>query len=121
MTRWVATALKDSALLRSTLSASSGHLLYYANLPTLATVLLSWFLSYKTETIHLINERITDSSKALTDETMGAITLLVTGQTCQGDYDEMGIHMRGLTQLVRKRGGLKHLGMGGILAGEVMW
>ena len=82
---------------------------------------LSQFLSLKTKTIRTINDRMMDTSKAVSDETLGAIALLVTGQTCQGDHNEMNIHMRGLSHLVGMRGGLENLGMTGLLAGEILW
>jgi len=116
-TIWTASALTDVALLHSTLCSTSGHLLRNANQPEL----LSVYLSHKAETIRIVNERMTDISKALTDETLGAIALLVTGQTCHGDYNEMNIHMRGLAKLIGMRGGLETLGMGGLLAGEILW
>jgi Fungal specific transcription factor domain len=119
--RWIAAAVTDEALLHSTLGSSGGHMLYYANLPTLSPSFLASFLSHKTETLRIINERVKDTSKILTDESLGAIALLITGQTCQGDYNEMSIHMRGLSHLVSMRGGLKTLGMSGLLTGEILW
>ena len=119
--RWLAAAVTDEALLHSTLASSGGHMLYYANLPALSPSFLASFLYHKTETIRIINGRAKDISKVLTDESLAAIALLVTGQTCQGDYNEMNIHMRGLLQLVGMRGGLESLGMSGLLAGEILW
>lgn len=58
---------------------------------------------------------------ALTDETLGAIALLISCETNQGNYYEMNINMKGLAYLVTLRGGLDALGMGGLLAGEVIW
>jgi hypothetical protein len=120
-TTWTATALTDVALLHSTLCSTSGHLLCNSNQPVESPRFLSDYLSHKAETIRVVNERMTSISKALTDETLGAIALLVTGQTCHGDYSEMNIHMRGLAMLVGMRGGLEALGMGGLLAGEILW
>jgi hypothetical protein len=119
--RWVAAAVTDVALFHSTLGSSGGHMLYYANLPALSPSFLASFLSHKTETLRIINERVKDTSKILTDESLGAIALLITGQTCQGDYNEMSIHMRGLSHLVSMRGGLETLGMSGLLTGEILW
>lgn len=79
------------------------------------------YLIHKIKTIKAINARLADTSKALTDETFGAITPLITAATSRGDYHEMNIHMRGLAHLVELRGGLNTLGMDGILPGEVIW
>lgn len=113
--------MTDVALFRSTLCSASGHLLGNTNHPTESPEFLSDYLSHKAETIRIVNERMTHISTALTDETLGAIALLVTGQTCHGDYDEMNIHMHGLAQLIGMRGGLRSLGMDGVLAGELLW
>jgi hypothetical protein len=118
---WIPAAMTDKALLHSTLASSSGHMLFYTNSPPISSSSLANFLYHKTETIRVINERMRNAADVLTDESLGAIALLITSQTCQGDYNEMNIHMRGLFQLVNMRGGLGNLGMSGLLAGEILW
>ncbi|KAE9374865.1 hypothetical protein N431DRAFT_438260 [Stipitochalara longipes BDJ] len=118
---WIPAAMTDEALLHSTLASSGGHMLFYTNLPSIPSSSLANYLYHKTETIRVINERLRNTTEVLTDESLGAIALLITSQTCQGDYNEMNIHMRGLSQLVNMRGGLGHLGMNGLLAGEILW
>jgi len=112
-------ALTDPALLHSILGATNGHLHFYAKVQTVS---ISDVLYHKMETMRMVNERLAlASSENLTDETLAAITFLITSQTRQGDYDEMKIHLGGLLQLVGLRGGLEKLGMGGLLAGEIRW
>lgn len=119
---WIPAAMTDEALLHSTLASSGGHILFYSNLPSISSSSLANFLYHKTETIRVINERIRNATTdVLTDESLGAIALLITSQTCQGDYNEMKIHMGGLFQLVNMRGGLGRLGMSRLLAGEILW
>ncbi|KAH8812126.1 hypothetical protein F5884DRAFT_898448 [Xylogone sp. PMI_703] len=120
---WVTSALRDDALLHSTLCSSGGFLHGNANLPSRDLQLLADYYLHKAQTIRLINERVggADLMLATSDETLGAIALLVTGQTVHGDFNEMMVHMRGMAKLVELRGGLDALGMGGLLAGELIW
>jgi hypothetical protein len=79
----------------------------------------SEYFTHKTETIRITNGRIPDLSQATTDETLGAIALLVTDQVVDGDYKKMAVHMQGLAKLVDIRRGLAALGINGLLAGEI--
>jgi len=117
-TRWIPMAIRDQALLHSTIFSAGGHL---ALLEGTFGSENSEYLTHKTETIRIINGRIPDLSQAMTDETLGAIALLVTDQVVDGDYEEMAVHMQGLAKLVDLRGGLPALGMDGLLAGEIQW
>jgi hypothetical protein len=111
-------AIRDPALLHSTICSAGGHL---ALLEGTFGPENSEYLTHKTETIRIVNGRMTDLSQATTDETLGAIALLVTDQVVDGDYREMAVHMQGLAKLVNLRGGLPALGMKGLLAGEIQW
>jgi hypothetical protein len=117
-TRWVSMAIRDPALLHSTICSAGGHL---ALLEGTHGPENFECLTHKTKTLRIVNGRMTDLSLATTDETLGAIALLVTDQVVDGDYIEMAVHMKGLAKLVSLRGGLAALGMNGLLAGEIQW
>jgi hypothetical protein len=116
--RWGPMAIRDPAPLHSTICSAGGHL---ALLEGTIGSDNSEYIGHKMETIRIVNERMTDISQATTDETLGAIALLVTDQTVDGDYEEMSVHMKGLAKLVNIRGGLPAMGMNGLLAGEIQW
>ncbi|RFU29346.1 hypothetical protein B7463_g6993, partial [Scytalidium lignicola] len=120
---WISSALHDDALLHSTLCSSGGFLHGNANKPSRDPQLLANYYQHKAEAMRLVNERVssTDLNLATSDGTLGAVALLVTGQTVHGDFNEMMAHMRGMARLVELRGGLSRLGMGGLLAGELIW
>lgn len=103
------------------LCSSNGHMRNFANMPIVS---ISDVLYHKTEAIRLVNQRMAEASKTLTDETLAAVCILVTVQKSLGECDEMKIHLRGLLQMVRIRGGLESLEGGhmrGLLIGEILW
>jgi hypothetical protein len=87
--------MTDVAMLHSTLFSAG---LFHASNTGVADNIelgLQEYLTHKIKTIKVINTRMADMSKALTDETLGAITLLITAITSRGDCHEINVHMKG--------------------------
>lgn len=127
---WARQILPDQVLLEATMVNAAVHL---DNLHRREPSPIS--LSHRGKTIRLVNEMLNSPETAACDSVIGAVTFMawsgVRGkpqilsvwntnrdrdlQNFNGDQAETSIHMNALVLLVRMRGGLEHLGFGGIL------
>ena len=81
-----------------------------------------------TETIYhatraatLVNERLADPSRALTNETIATVANMAAFESSNGSMSSMVIHMDGLEKMVRLRGGLHDGGFPTIVQRMVGW
>ncbi|KAL9118670.1 MAG: hypothetical protein Q9187_004783 [Circinaria calcarea] len=93
-------------------------------------------LSYRGETIRLINAKLRSLEQAISDSTIGAVALLSLGctklkgtllgqlngnQPIAADCTESDLHLNALQWMVKMRGGLEALGMNGVLHMLINW
>ncbi|KUJ13371.1 uncharacterized protein LY89DRAFT_721396 [Mollisia scopiformis] len=106
---WFHQALEDQLLLEATLHNAAVHLdgLYKRQASTQA-------LRHKANTIRLVNECL-KSPDGVSDSIIGAVVLMAWTANYNGNLPEMQLHLDGLARMVRIRGGLKTLGLGGLL------
>lgn len=67
-------------------------------------------LTNKAQTISMIKERLRSTEDALSNSTIGAISMLAAVERTHGNRKEMQIHESAIGQMVRMRGGLNLLG-----------
>jgi hypothetical protein len=63
---------------------------------------------FKTRVLALVNTRLKDPAKALDDQTIGALACLTSYEISSGSTEAM-MHLSGLSQIVRLRGGISSL------------
>jgi len=61
------------------------------------------------EALSIINRRIGDTHRGLSDSTIAAVALLVNRENLDGRYDVANVHMQGLHKMVKLRGGIQTL------------
>ena len=66
--------------------------------------------------ISLINESINDPEMRTSDETIVAVLHVLNSEIMGCDDRSMRVHQIGLHEMIRERGGLDRLGVGGQLA-----
>ncbi|KUJ22896.1 uncharacterized protein LY89DRAFT_729003 [Mollisia scopiformis] len=76
---------------------------------------------HATTTASLINEKLSDSSQALTDETIGTVANMAAYESSNGSMSSMVIHMDGLEKMVNLRGGLHEGGFSMIIQRIIGW
>ena len=64
---------------------------------------------YLSKTLVLLNERMSDSILSLQDSTIMAVMSLVATFSCLKEYRTAMIHIKGLGEMIRLRGGLDSL------------
>lgn len=69
----------------------------------------------------LINERLADSTKALSDETIATVANMAAHEASNGVVASMIVHMDGLEQMVRMRGGIEGGGFAMIVQRMIGW
>jgi hypothetical protein len=72
-------------------------------------------LGYKIKSIKILNEMLSDKSSATCNEAIAGVTYLLTNEWYWNNPDVVQRHMRGLKEMIRLRGGLENLGMGGFM------
>lgn len=61
------------------------------------------------QTLHLVSRRLSDYALQTSDETIGAVALIVIHNLLAGTSEHSNLHMNGLQQMVQARGGLDRL------------
>ena len=64
----------------------------------------------------MINDALADPKQQAADATIVSVLHLLNSEIMGCDDQTMTIHQQGLHQMIRKRGGLAHLGVDGELA-----
>ncbi|KAL2041304.1 hypothetical protein N7G274_005686 [Stereocaulon virgatum] len=113
---WIPYALQDPALFLATLSFAAVHLEVSSKNLTRARI-----LSYKMETIKVVNMNLQSSEDALSDSTIGAVAMLTALERISGSQEDLRIHMTALQRMVSMRGGLQRLGWEGVLHMFIAW
>lgn len=72
-------------------------------------------MAHKTQAIGLLNEHIWSGSSS-SDEVIAAHIQLILNEWYWGAGTDLGAHLRGLREMIRVRGGLRSLGLHGLIA-----
>ena len=78
-------------------------------------------LSLRHKAITSINDRLSEPNISTDDQTIAAVFCMSILESVYGDTSSYNIHMSGLEKMVRMRGGVESLGLGGLLARMVVW
>lgn len=80
-------------------------------------------LYLKSRALDEINKalRDSDSQRATRDAVVGAVMKMAAYEAIFGDTDVFSAHMKGLAKMVETRGGLRTLGLDGLLERMVVW
>ncbi|MCJ1314004.1 hypothetical protein MMC25_007684 [Agyrium rufum] len=73
------------------------------------------------ETIRLVQSQLTTGDPNLPDSTIAAVAVMALNEHISGNYVAMVMHMDALEKMVKLRGGLRALGMDGILHMLISW
>ncbi|CZR57003.1 uncharacterized protein PAC_06892 [Phialocephala subalpina] len=76
---------------------------------------------YFSESISSIRQNLDNPRQKTSDSTVATVACLANIENLNGTLENAIVHMNGLEQLVRLRGGLENLGMQGILRRRVLW
>jgi hypothetical protein len=71
--------------------------------------------------IHLITKRLQDPIESCSNSTIGIVASLVIYESANGALPSIEKHMRGLREMVRRRGGLEKAGFGMHLKRLIAW
>ncbi|PMD44826.1 hypothetical protein L207DRAFT_562146 [Hyaloscypha variabilis F] len=71
------------------------------------------------EAFRIINERLADVNGVLSDQTIGAVAMLVNKENLNGRYELSQVHMKGLETMIWKRGGI--LTLKGVFRRIITW
>jgi hypothetical protein len=69
-------------------------------------------LGYKTRSLHLLNETLSDPRLAISNETIGAVVIIIFTEWCWNSQQVVKQHMEGLVQILKLKGGVDELGPG---------
>ncbi|KAK2764417.1 hypothetical protein FQN54_009111 [Arachnomyces sp. PD_36] len=72
-------------------------------------------LNLKHETLSAVNQGMRDQNRMLSDQLIGAVAKMASYEAMFGDQETYEIHMAGVKRMVKLRGGLACLGLGGLL------
>ncbi|KAF8851154.1 hypothetical protein BDZ45DRAFT_601845 [Acephala macrosclerotiorum] len=81
----------------------------------------SSLLDLRQKAILGINESLSNSRATPDDTTIGAVFCMSILESMYGDATSYGVHMMGLQRMVEMRGGLKSLGLEGLLERMIVW
>lgn len=78
-------------------------------------------LALKAQAIRSINTAFSQDALRTTDALIGAVAKMASYEAMQGDRESYLVHMQGVRRMVTMRGGLRYLGLGGLLRRIVVW
>ncbi|KAF8859056.1 hypothetical protein BDZ45DRAFT_621439 [Acephala macrosclerotiorum] len=107
---WLGFAVKHAAFYYATLLTAAVHLNRRRKLKDPAALI--W---YKVHTIQLANEQMNHTQDAASDEMIMTALVLLYFNVGGANVDEYEIHLRGIDQMLKFRGGMKNLGMRGMV------
>lgn len=104
-TVWIPLAMSDAVFFQATTTYAAVHLdmLHGTRNQTKS-------LTKKAQTIRMIKERLRCNESALSNSTIGAISMLAALERTEGNLKELQIHESAIGKMVRLRGGLNLLG-----------
>ena len=109
---WVPALIRSRHAFLSTLCIASTHLDATNNRPTesIETIVL------RQEVIHLISRSLLNPLTRIDDFTIIALVQLICSEVVSGNEIHLQYHEDGMEKMVKERGGLERLGVGGELA-----
>ncbi len=72
-------------------------------------------MSHKAKAIEYLNEYLSSRSSTI-DEALAGVVHLITNEFFWGDTGDLHAHLRGLRELIKMRGGLRNLGLHGLIS-----
>ena len=72
-------------------------------------------MSHKGQAIRMLNDHLRSKSST-SDEAITAVIQLIMDEWYWGDTGDLRAHLRGLREMIRLRGGLRSLGLNGMVA-----
>jgi len=107
---WLPFALEHKPFFYATLLTAAVHLNRKRRFRDPSALL--WF---KTETIRSANEKMSNPGEACSDEMIMVALILLVFNVGGGNVEEFEIHLRGINEMVKLRGGKDNLGMNGMV------
>lgn len=104
---WSSFAISDQLVFHATMFSWGMHMRSRRSIPDPEEEMRT--LQHKVKAISLINDRLSDTSHAATDETVAAVAALTNIALVIDSYPEASKHMSGLWAIVQMRGGLSSL------------
>ncbi|KAL7784871.1 hypothetical protein V8C37DRAFT_413212 [Trichoderma ceciliae] len=114
MKHWVPLSIKDPLLLQIVLYTAVCFLKETGRVPKM----LVW--AYKGVVHRMLNEHLSSATKQTGDAAIMGAAQMVMDSWYWGTTEELRAHMAGLKTMIRMRGSLQDLGMGGFLAKTVL-
>lgn len=115
--RWFPLIMTESASFLVIVLIAASHYASINNSPSHAVDLLK----LKHETLASINRGMKDQQSMLSDQLIGAVAKMASYEAMFGNQETYEIHMAGVKHMVSLRGGLKSLGLGGLLGRMILW
>ncbi|MCJ1322626.1 hypothetical protein MMC15_007975 [Xylographa vitiligo] len=115
---WFVYALENDALLHATIFHQAMY--FYKALPEMRHD-YNEIWKHQTIAITLINQRLSNEIEATSDATIAAVACLASGENSFGTPESANVHMSGLEEMIKLRGGLQNLGMQGLLNKLIIW
>ncbi|KAJ8103444.1 fungal-specific transcription factor domain-containing protein [Lipomyces tetrasporus] len=116
---WLSYAMEDAALLYATLL----HASFFFSASGIAEeeMIMQTILLYRGQTIKALNGRLRLEKEQVKDTTVAAVACMLTYEVLNGDLSTAEIHVNGLMELLRRKGGVSSDEMGGVLHKLVSW
>lgn len=115
--RWFPLAMEEPSTMYAVLLMAASH--YCAVSPTSANLIDLLYL--KSRALNEINKALRDPKRATTDAVIGAVMKMAAYEAVFGDSAVFSAHMKGLSLMLKMRGGLGTLGLDGLLERMVVW
>jgi len=115
--RWFPLAMEEPSTMYAVLLMAASH--YCAVSPQSANLIDLLYL--KSRALTEINAALRDPKRATSDAVIGAVMKMAAYEAVFGDSAVFSAHMRGLSLMLKLRGGLGSLGLDGLLERMVVW
>lgn len=115
--RWFPLIMTESASFLVIVLIAASHYASMNNNQSLAVDLLR----LKHETLASINQGMRNQKSMLSDQLVGAVAKMASYEAMFGTQEAYKIHMTGVKHMVKLRGGLRSLGLDGLLGRMVLW
>ena len=115
--RWFPLAMEEPSTMYAVLLMAASH--YCAVSPHSANLIDLLYL--KSKALTEINIALRDPKRATSDALIGAVMKMAAYEAVFGDSAVFSAHMRGLSLMLKMRGGLGTLGLDGLLERMVVW
>lgn len=115
--RWFPLAMEEPSTMYAVLLMAASH--YCAVCPMSANLIDLLYL--KSRALNEINKALRDPKRATSDAVIGAVMKMAAYEAVFGDSAVFSAHMKGLSLMLKMRGGLGTLGLDGLLERMVVW